>query len=246
MALFMFASGAPAIVAAHVLVSRRRASGSLGRQFGWAVAITIGLVTLGVAVVALLMFISGHDALVMALLLLLAGGLTAYSTWLLSRDVIAQRDAAEAARRDLVAAVSHDLRTPITSLRLLAEAVEDDLVDRDTRARYLEQMSVHIRTLSALIDDLFELSRIEAGDIEWSMQRVRLDELVSETVEAMRPQARAHGVAVEAALAARPRARAGEPREAPARALQPDSERDPPHARRRQRDRARRDQRQLR
>ena len=123
MALFMFASGAPAIVAAHVLVSRRPASGSLGRQFGWAVAITVGLVTLGVAVVALLMFISGHDALVVVLLLLLAGGLTAYSTWLLSRDVIAQRDAAEAARRDLVAAVSHDLRTPITSLRLLAEAV---------------------------------------------------------------------------------------------------------------------------
>jgi signal transduction histidine kinase len=200
MGLFMFASGAPAIVAAHLLVRRRRASGSLGRQFGWAVVFTIGLVTLGVAVVALLMFISGHDALVMTLLLVLAGGLTAYATWLLSRDVIAQRDAAEAARRDLVAAVSHDLRTPLTSLRLLAEAVEDDLVDRDTRRRYLEQMSVHIRTLSTLIDDLFELSRLEAGDIEWSMQQVRLDELVCETIEAMRPQARAHGVAVEAAV----------------------------------------------
>ena len=72
----------------------------------------------------------------MSLLLLLAGGLTAYATWLLSRDVIAQRDAAESARRDLVAAVSHDLRTPLTSLRLLSEAIEDELVDRDTRARY--------------------------------------------------------------------------------------------------------------
>jgi signal transduction histidine kinase len=200
MGLFMFASGAPAIVAAHLLVRRRRASGSLGLQFGSAVALTIGLVTVGVGVVALLMFISGHDALVMSLLLLLAGGLTAYATWLLSRDVIAQRDAAESARRDLVAAVSHDLRTPLTSLRLLSEAIEDELVDRDTRARYLEQMSVHIRTLTALIDDLFELSRLEAGDIEWSMQQVHLDELVAETVAAMRPQASAEGVAVEASV----------------------------------------------
>ena len=51
--------------------------------------------------------------------------------------------------------------------------------------RYLEQMSVHLRSLSALIDDLFELSRLEAGDIQWSMQHVRLDELVAETVDAM-------------------------------------------------------------
>jgi signal transduction histidine kinase len=146
------------------------------------------------------MFISGHDALVMAVLLLLAGGLTAYSSWLLSRDVIAERDAAEAARRGLVAAVSHDLRTPLTSLRLLSEAIEDELVDRDTRRRYLEQMSVHIRSLSALIEDLFELSRIEAGDIEWSLSQVHLDELVEETVEAMRPHAAAKRVAVQAAV----------------------------------------------
>jgi signal transduction histidine kinase len=202
MAVFMLACGAPVIAAAHLLVARRRAGGSLGRQFAWAVALTIGLVTLGVFAVALLMFISGHDAVVMTMLLLLAGGLTAYSTWVLSRDVIAQRDAAESARRDLVAAVSHDLRTPLTSLRLLSEAIEDDLVDRDTRRRYLEQMSVHIRSLSGLIEDLFELSRIEAGDIQWSLGQVRIDELVEETVEVMRAQADAHGVVVRAAIPA--------------------------------------------
>jgi signal transduction histidine kinase len=202
MALFTFASGAPVIVAAHLLVARRRATGSLGRQFASAVAVTIGLVTVGVFAVALLMFISGHDAVVMSMLLLLAGGLTAYTTWLLSRDVIAQRDAAEKARRDLVAAVSHDLRTPLTSLRLLADAIEDDVVDRETRRRYLEQMSVHIRSLSALVEDLFELSRLEAGDIHWSLQQVRIDELVEETVEAMRPQADAKHVAVRASFPA--------------------------------------------
>jgi signal transduction histidine kinase len=200
MALFLAASGAPPIVAAHLLVRRRTAHGSLGRQFASAVAVTIGLVTVGVFAVALLMFISGHDAVVMSLLLLLAGGLTAYTTWLLSRDVIAERDAAERARRDLVAAVSHDLRTPLTSLRLLADAIEDDVVEPETRHRYLEQMGVHIRSLSALIEDLFELSRLEAGDIQWSLQQVRIDELVEETVEAMRAQADAKHVAVRASF----------------------------------------------
>ena len=112
----------------------------------------------------------------------------------------AERDSAEAARRDLIAAVSHDLRTPLTSLRLLADAVDDDLVDSDTRRRYLEQMSVHIHSLSALIEDLFELSRLEAGEIQWSMQQVHLGELVEETVEAMKPAADARRVAVQASL----------------------------------------------
>jgi signal transduction histidine kinase len=202
MGVFMLACGIPVVGAAHLLVARRRANGMLGRQFASVVALTIGLVMLGVFVVALLMFISPHDALVMAVLLLLAGALTAYTTWLLSRDVIAQRDSAERARRDLVAAVSHDLRTPLTSLRLLSEAIEDDLVDSETRHRYVEQMSVHIRSLSNLIEDLFELSRLEAGDINWSLGQVRIDELVEETVEAMRAQADARRVEVRALLPA--------------------------------------------
>jgi signal transduction histidine kinase len=202
MGLFMAACGAPVILAAHLIVRRRRVAGPLARQFASAVVLTVGLGTVGVGVVALLMFISGHDALVMVMLLVLAGGLTAYSTWLLSRDVIAERDAAESARRALVAAVSHDLRTPLTSMRLLADAIEDELVDHDTRRRYLAQMSVHLRSLSALIEDLFELSRLESGDIEWTLQRVAIDELVEETVEAMRPQADAKRVAVRASLPA--------------------------------------------
>lgn len=110
----------------------------------------------------------------------------------------AARDASDSARRGLVAAVSHDLRTPITSLRLLAEAVGDDIVDGETRRGYIERMRTHIDALSALIDDLFELSRLEAGDIGWSLERVPLGELVGETVEAMRVQAEVKGVAVRA------------------------------------------------
>jgi signal transduction histidine kinase len=112
--------------------------------------------------------------------------------------MIAKLGDEEKARRDLVAAVSHDLRTPITSLRLLAEAVGDDIVDGETRKAYIERMRTHIDALSALIDDLFELSRLEAGDIGWSLERVPLGELVGETVEAMRVQAEVKGVAVRA------------------------------------------------
>jgi signal transduction histidine kinase len=114
------------------------------------------------------------------------------------REEEGARDQSDAARRDLVAAVSHDLRTPITSLRLLAGAVEDGIVDEETRRGYLARMRTHIDALSALIDDLFELSRLEAGDISWSLERVPLGELVGETVAAMRVQAEAKGVAVVA------------------------------------------------
>ena len=113
------------------------------------------------------------------------------------RDEEAARDQSDAARRDLIAAVSHDLRTPITSLRLLADAIGDDIVeDAETRRGYLRRMTTHIDALSVLIDDLFELSRLEAGDISWSIEQVPLQELVGETVEAMRVQAEVKGVAV--------------------------------------------------
>jgi len=248
MALFMLACGAPAVAGAHLLARRRADAGRLSRQFATGIGITVVLAMLGVAVIALLMFVSPHDAFTMGFLLVFAGALTAYTASVLARGVMrdidavrhgvsavgegrrdvairteardeiaelaaaatdmaaqlgareSERDAAETARRDLVAAVSHDLRTPLTSLRLLAAAVEDELVDRETLHSYLGQMSVHIASLSALVEDLFELSRLEAGDIQWSMQQVALDELVEETVEAMRPHAAQQRVAVHAAV----------------------------------------------
>jgi signal transduction histidine kinase len=109
----------------------------------------------------------------------------------------ARRSAAERARKDLIAAISHDLRTPLTSLRLLAQGIEDGLLDSDqVEQGYAEEMGVHVRSLSAMVDDLFELTRLEAGDIHWSIQRVSVDQLVGETVDAMRPQAAAKRIAV--------------------------------------------------
>ncbi|MGI8558461.1 MAG: sensor histidine kinase [Solirubrobacteraceae bacterium] len=103
----------------------------------------------------------------------------------------------EASRRDLLAAISHDLRTPITSLRLLSEALQDDLIEEpELREQYVARLGTHVRALGNLIDDLFELSRLEAGELRWSMERVPLEELVLETVDAMRPQAEAEAVLV--------------------------------------------------
>jgi signal transduction histidine kinase len=108
----------------------------------------------------------------------------------------------EEARRQMVAAVSHDLRTPLASLRLLVEAIDDGVATGETRERYLGEMRTHVEALTALIDDLFELSRIEAGEISWTMRQVELRELIGETVAAMRAPAEARGVALSAVLPA--------------------------------------------
>jgi signal transduction histidine kinase len=123
----------------------------------------------------------------------------------------ARRDAADSARRQLVASISHDLRTPLAALRLMLAAIEDKVVDERTRTRYLATMHTHVSALGSMIDDLFELSRLEAGDLEWSIRQVELPELVDETVAAMRMEAEAKGVEVAAELGALPRKTRADP-----------------------------------
>jgi signal transduction histidine kinase len=113
--------------------------------------------------------------------------------------MVARLDQEERARRTLFAAVSHDLRTPITALQLLANAIDDGMVeDAETRREYAARMGTHVRALGALIDDLFELTRLESGELTWTMEQVPLDELLHEMVEAMRPAAEAGSIAVSA------------------------------------------------
>jgi signal transduction histidine kinase len=116
--------------------------------------------------------------------------------------MVARLEGEERARRALVAAVSHDLRTPVTALRLLGEAVQDGVVDGATAEEYVRRMGTHVGVLGDLIDDLFELSRLESGELRWSMEHVARGALVHDAVDAMRPQATASSVAVRAVLEA--------------------------------------------
>jgi signal transduction histidine kinase len=103
--------------------------------------------------------------------------------------------ALEASRRELVAWVSHDLRTPLAGLRAMAEALEDGVVvDFETVSTYHTQIRREADRLSAMIDDLFELARIHAGALRLSRRLVGLDDLVAEALASTEPLARAKGV----------------------------------------------------
>lgn len=112
-----------------------------------------------------------------------------------------ERDTAERARRELVAAVSHDLRTPLSALTLSAQAIQDDLADEQTLRRYLGQMAINLESLDRLINDLFEFARIDAGDVAWSLEDLSLDALIDETIEGVTPVANVSGVALRSSIA---------------------------------------------
>jgi signal transduction histidine kinase len=102
---------------------------------------------------------------------------------------------AERARRDLIAAVSHDLRTPLASTRALIEAVADGVVeDPGTQARYLASARSELEKLGRLVDDLFELSRIDAGALRLNLEEASLRDLISDTLSGFRHQAESKGV----------------------------------------------------
>jgi signal transduction histidine kinase len=104
------------------------------------------------------------------------------------------RTSADDARRALLIAVSHDLRTPLTSLRLLTEAIDDEIATGPTRARYLRDMQTHVKALSALVDELFELSRLQAGEATLALQPVDIAALARETVAALQASAAARRI----------------------------------------------------
>jgi len=108
------------------------------------------------------------------------------------RDSRERERRVERSRRQLVAWVSHDLRTPLAGLRAMAEALEDGIAtDPD---RYHRQIRAEVTRLSAMVEDLFELSRIESGTLSLSLDSIEAGDLVSDTVASMEALARARGV----------------------------------------------------
>ena len=102
--------------------------------------------------------------------------------------------ALEASRRELVAWVSHDLRTPLAGLRAMAEALEDGIAEDP--GRYHVQMRQTVDKMTRMVDDLFELSRIHSGTLNLTLEAVSLDEAISEVLAISGPVARARGVAL--------------------------------------------------
>jgi signal transduction histidine kinase len=101
----------------------------------------------------------------------------------------------ERARRDLFAAISHDLRTPLAAMRVMVEAITDGVVpDPETHDRYLASISSEIQRLSMLIDDLFELTTIDSGELRLRLETLHVEDIVAETVDSFRPQVERAGI----------------------------------------------------
>ncbi|MEU5852135.1 sensor histidine kinase [Saccharopolyspora shandongensis] len=98
----------------------------------------------------------------------------------------------EASRRQLIAWVSHDLRTPLAGLRAMTEALQDGM-SRDPE-RYLRLILQETQRLDHLVGDLFDLSRIQSNSLTLSLTPVPLADLISDAVGGIEPQARSRGV----------------------------------------------------
>ena len=106
-----------------------------------------------------------------------------------------ERRELETLRRDLIAWTSHDLRTPLTSMRVMVEALHDGIVDDDaTRQRYYRTIRAEVIALNGLIDDLFELAQLDAGGLKLEMASVSLADLISDTIEGFRPLCEQRGI----------------------------------------------------
>jgi signal transduction histidine kinase len=107
----------------------------------------------------------------------------------------AERQAIEEERRAMLSSIGHDLRTPLSALRAAVEALADGVAPDPER--YLRSMQRDVEALSALVDDLFLLARIESGRLDLDRVPLDLTELVDEAIEALTPAAAGHGVTIE-------------------------------------------------
>jgi signal transduction histidine kinase len=218
----LYALAAGAVVAAGGAVVLRLLRGrSILAHIVVLLAVTVLAVAAGVAVVARAMFLSDHDMRVVLLticaaaLVSLAVGvifgrrLAASAVW--AQQARNRERRLEAGRRELVAWVSHDLRTPLAGMRAMAEALEDGVVaDRATVAEYHRRLRVESDRMTQLVDDLFELSRINAGALRLVPTTVPLREVVSDAIAGVAPLAAGKKIALVAAETGWPSVRGSE------------------------------------
>jgi signal transduction histidine kinase len=117
------------------------------------------------------------------------------------QQVVEREREVDSLRRDLITAVSHDLRTPLASLRAMIEAIDEGVVqDAPTLRRYAAEMRRSVTQLVDMVDDLFELAQADAGAIEAETRRASVDEVVRSAMAAVEPQAREKRLVLTAEL----------------------------------------------
>lgn len=174
------------------------------------VALSVLTVLAGILAVASGMFINQHDLHVLIIVVAISAVVSIGSGAMLGRrmaadatwaDEVRERERrTEASRRELVAWVSHDLRTPLAGMRAMAEALEDGVIDdAATVAEYHRRIRVETDRMASLVDDLFELSRITAGALRLTLESVSLGDVVSDAVASAEPLAAARRVRLVAA-----------------------------------------------
>jgi signal transduction histidine kinase len=219
-AIYALLSGA-VIATGGALALRMLRGRSILVHIGVLLAATVLAVVSGVVTVAQAMFLSAHD-LQVVLLTVAASALVSLAVGLIfgqrlatsavwAAQASAQERKAEAGRRELVAWVSHDLRTPLAGLRAMAEALEDGVVrDHSTVAEYHRRIRVETDRMTRLVDDLFELSRINAGALRLVPRAVPLADLVSDALTTIAPLAASRRIRLTAADSGWPTVMAGE------------------------------------
>ncbi|MDR4191276.1 HAMP domain-containing histidine kinase, partial [Bacillus pseudomycoides] len=90
----------------------------------------------------------------------------------------------EKARKELITNISHDLRTPMASMQLMIEAIQDDLIeDPEMKKQYLSTTLKEIKRLSGLINDLFDLSKLELGQVDFYPSFTHMDKVLLDVLE---------------------------------------------------------------
>lgn len=116
-------------------------------------------------------------------------------------DALSDREAQmDRSRRQLVAWMSHDLRTPLAGIRAMAEALEDGVAEDPER--YHRQLKVQVARLDGMVTDLLEISRLSAGSVDLDLQVVSLYDIVSDTLADLAPVAAPRSIRLVGAGAA--------------------------------------------
>ncbi len=110
-----------------------------------------------------------------------------------------KKEQVEQSRRELSAAISHDLRTPISSARVMLEAIRDGVTNGDEeRDEYLDRVLTQVKSLGSMVDDLFDLSLLDAGELRLDLHVTQVDELVDEALFSMQSAATGKGLTLSA------------------------------------------------